>query len=293
MNPEKIRTREPFESLFPIDAKTQAAIYDDMKLNGFDPAHPLITWKGIVVDGHTRLQIAQELAIADVPVVEKSFEDEDAALEYAINCQAHRRNLSDSAFLKLVEEIRQRRPAHRPHQLTVSRDTVNPERERERIARITGASQSKVARAIRVLDHAPDDVKEAVLSGKMSVNAAHQETRAHPSRPDGESPDRRDVSKDSQDSSPDMNEPNGPLQKSTEQFGGPGEGYRAARDEEHRGRMLFWIHKSPPMGSTEIIVEETVALLDFLSSNRNLERFDWAVLTIETALKRLLPRDSE
>ena len=39
MNPKKIKTGEPFESLFPVDAHTLDAIAKDMELHGYDDAH--------------------------------------------------------------------------------------------------------------------------------------------------------------------------------------------------------------------------------------------------------------
>ena len=82
MNPKKIKTGEPFESLFPVDAHTLDAIAKDMELHGYDDAHPIVLWdeKGIVIDGHTRLQAAIAAGIDDVLVIRNSFEDEDAAV---------------------------------------------------------------------------------------------------------------------------------------------------------------------------------------------------------------------
>ena len=113
MNPNRIKTGEPFESLFPVDAHTLDAIAKDMELHGYDDAHPIVLWdeKGVVVDGHTRLQAAIAAGIDDVPVVFRAFWDEDTAVEYAIHCQRDRRNLSDADILRWIAEVDKRKTA--------------------------------------------------------------------------------------------------------------------------------------------------------------------------------------
>ena len=63
----------------------------------------------MVVDGHTRLQAAMDLGLEEVPVHKKSFPDEDAALEYAIHNQRHRRNLTEAEILRCIEAVDKRR----------------------------------------------------------------------------------------------------------------------------------------------------------------------------------------
>ncbi len=67
-----------------------------MQEKGFDRSRPITIWsgKGVVVDGHARLQAAKNLGLEEVPVVESEFEDETAALQYAIHNQSHRRYIA-------------------------------------------------------------------------------------------------------------------------------------------------------------------------------------------------------
>ena len=53
-----LKMEEPFRNLFPIRQTVLAEIIDDMNVNGFDFGHPIVVWKMIVVDGHTRLKAA-------------------------------------------------------------------------------------------------------------------------------------------------------------------------------------------------------------------------------------------
>ena len=101
----KILTRPPFSTLFEISRTTQDAISESMKKNGFDHAHPIILWKDVVVDGHTRLKAAILNGIERVPVEVKLFASEQDALEYAIHNQRDRRNISEAELLSVISVI--------------------------------------------------------------------------------------------------------------------------------------------------------------------------------------------
>ena len=60
MKRTSIKTKEPFEGLFPVENHILNAVVADMKKNGYDPNFPVIIWKGknICIDGNTRLMAA-------------------------------------------------------------------------------------------------------------------------------------------------------------------------------------------------------------------------------------------
>lgn len=178
MNPFDIKTAEPFKGLFPIDATTLNAVAEHMRKHGYDPAQPLAIWyeRDALLDGHTRLAAAQKLKFTRVPVVKKEFRTENQAVEYAIHCQRDRRNLSDADLLRWVEELRKRRSPGRPEKIC-SDEHINSGLERERLAKVTGQSATKVQRAMTVQDQADDETKAKVASGEMSINKAYNETR--------------------------------------------------------------------------------------------------------------------
>jgi len=93
-----VRTSSPFRELFPIKQSEYEKIKKSMYVKGYDVSHPIVVWGGhnmTVVDGHTRLAAAKELDFLEIPVIVKEFKDEAEALEYAINSQVNRRNLTD------------------------------------------------------------------------------------------------------------------------------------------------------------------------------------------------------
>ena len=177
LNPLIIHTASPFKDLFPIREKDLKNIEESMKNNGFNSGLPITLWAGhdlTVIDGHTRLAAAKKLLFAQIPVILKKFKDEDEALKYAIEMQTNRRNLTDAELLNCLTELDKRKKKG-PAKSIASRDAI-PGKSAEQTAALLGVSPAKVERLRAVNDHATDEVKEAVKSGKMSVNKAYNKT---------------------------------------------------------------------------------------------------------------------
>ncbi|MCG8686303.1 MAG: ParB/RepB/Spo0J family partition protein [Desulfobacterales bacterium] len=174
-----LKTRAPFDTLFPIKDDTLGAIRQDMDANGFDPVFPIVVWteESIVVDGHTRFTAARELGLETVPVVFKSFDNEDDALLYSFHIQRNRRNMADDDILKclaLLDNIHS--SEDEPEDASKkTRKAVNQERAKE-----LGISADKVDKARKVMEHGDNQIQDQVKSGKKSINQAFneiQETR--------------------------------------------------------------------------------------------------------------------
>ena len=167
---KELRTAEPFKSLFPIREDVLARITVDMKQHGFDSARPITVWAGhrfTVVDGHTRLLAATKLGISGVPIVIREFADENKALEYAINSQRNRRNLTDAELLRCLSELDKRKKTG------PSKDNTERGKSSERTARLLGVSRTKIERLRSIADHATETIKLAVLSGDLSAHRAY------------------------------------------------------------------------------------------------------------------------
>jgi len=183
MKVSEIKTAEPFNKIFPISDKVLAAVVMDMRKNGFDPCHPVIVWKGknTVIDGHTRLEAAHLVGLQDIPIIERDFQDEDAAVEYAIRCQRERRNLTDADIARLVEELdlrHQRGGDHTSEKAKASSEAIAPAgKSADETARIIGTSRAKVEKVRAIKARAVPEVKAAVEAGIMSINAGYKTTR--------------------------------------------------------------------------------------------------------------------
>jgi ParB family chromosome partitioning protein len=193
MRIEEIRTAEPFETLFPVDNATLNAIADSMKQSGYDPACPLVLWNGTLIDGHTRLMAAKQVGIEDVPVITKKFASEDAAYIYAVGAQTKRRQLTPAEMLKIVAEVDKRKTAEfHGNQYTDEKSGQAPKgatplspgthhKSSHDTAAILNVSPRTVERYRAVIDHAPEEIKEAVKLGEknggMTISRAYDETQ--------------------------------------------------------------------------------------------------------------------
>ena len=175
-NPLEIKTASPFKDLFPVKQNDLERVMASMKAKGYDNGHPIILWEGhdlTVVDGHTRLAAAQKLLFARIPVILKKFKDEAEALEYAIESQVNRRNLTDAELLNCLTELDKRYKTSEERRASREARTG---KSAEQTASLLGVSRAKVERLRTVNDHASDEIKEAVRSGKMSANKAYNAT---------------------------------------------------------------------------------------------------------------------
>ena len=176
-NPLEIKTASPFKDLFPVKQNDLERVMASMKAKGYDNGHPIILWEGhdlTVVDGHTRLAAAQKLLFARIPVILKKFKDEAEALEYAIESQVNRRNLTDAELLNCLTELDKRKKTG-PAKSLASRE-AKLGKSAEETASILGVSRAKVERLRTVNDHASDEIKDAVKDGKLSLNKAYKAT---------------------------------------------------------------------------------------------------------------------
>ena len=168
---DSLRTAAPFKDLFPIREDILNRIMTDMKQHGFDSGHPIVVWSGkklTVVDGHTRLLAAINLGIEAIPIVFREFADEKAALEYAIGSQRNRRNLTDAALMKCISALDKRKKTGRP-----KNGDVLPGKSADRTAMLLGTSRIKVEKIRSIIDHAPEEIKEAIRSGNLTINKAY------------------------------------------------------------------------------------------------------------------------
>lgn len=202
--------REPFKSLFPKQPSVVSAIREHMSQFGYDMAHPLILGAGpwtsepVLIDGHTRLMIADELGVTYVPDIEKYFETEDDAIEYAIHNQRNRRNLTTAEIVNCVAILDERKkPEFRGNQYTSGQaqncappktdtqptfdvaesvaavvNAIPKGKSAEQTANLLGISTRKVEQVRTILaPETPAEIKQAVMSGEKSINRAYEEVK--------------------------------------------------------------------------------------------------------------------
>ncbi|MGO9566018.1 MAG: ParB N-terminal domain-containing protein [Desulfomonilaceae bacterium] len=191
VNPNKIKTDEPFSALLPINDDLLKRIETNIQDDGYDESQPIIlcTWDGqdepVCIDGHTRLKACMEAGIETVPVFIHKVKDSNEALMKAIQLQTNRRNLTDGDLFRLVkvlDEPRSRGGDRRSEKVksTPSTDGNGDGRSAsaKRTANILGTSSRKVEKARTVAQNGTPEIIAAVENNKMTINAAYRRTRA-------------------------------------------------------------------------------------------------------------------
>ncbi len=169
--------QDPFAAIFPIGNETLESIQQNMEANGFDEIFPIIAWEGknIVVDGHTRFAAAKAAGMEEVPVLFKSFDNEDDAVLYSFHIQRNRRNISDEDILNclaLLDTIHESKKEGNKDGSNPNRKETNQIRAKE-----LGISPDKVDKARKVMEHGTEEIRESISSGEKSINKAFQEVQ--------------------------------------------------------------------------------------------------------------------
>jgi DNA modification methylase len=149
---------------------------------------PLITWNGILIDGHNRYRIAQEHDI-NYETLEKEFDNIFLVKVWMIYNQFGRRNLSNYwksvLALELEDVFREKAKENlvlsggdKKSGLQISvnpiTDKINTQKE---IAKIANVSHDTIAKVKKIQSNATPEVKEKLNTGQMSINEAYKEIK--------------------------------------------------------------------------------------------------------------------
>ena len=160
----------PAAEIFPMLADTELrALADDIKTHG--QRDPIVLLDGAILDGRNRLR-ACELAGVD-PIFVDGYDGSITPEQFVISKNLHRRHLSESQ-----------------RALVAARFCKNSDSSTRDAGKLLNVSHTTVAAALKVLDHADDEVIAKVERGDMSINrAGHRVVRAEareaPPLPDG------------------------------------------------------------------------------------------------------------
>ena len=169
-----------FKNLIPpLSPEERAGLEASIVAEGCRDA--IVTWDGVIVDGHNRYEICRNHGIA-FRVDEKEFGSRGAAILWIIDNQLARRNITKFVRLELLEEQARiigerakRTQGTRTDLTSVSLDTkVDTLQE---IADAAKVGRATVARAKKIREKAPEEVKDRVRSGEISINEAYKEIR--------------------------------------------------------------------------------------------------------------------
>lgn len=141
-----------------------------------------------LADGHNRYRIAEKHGLK-YNTITQDFASENDVVIWMVDNQKGRRNLTDFVKLELAEvkADRLRKKGRDKQKETLKQGPVlsiidktgndNPHNTRNEIAADLGWSTGKVAMAQKVMNTAPEEIKEQLRAGEVSINQAYKEVK--------------------------------------------------------------------------------------------------------------------
>lgn len=187
----------------PLSKKEYADLRLSIKIHGL--LVPIaVNQNGIILDGHNRYQICQELGIKPV-VIRKEFPSKTAEKLFVIESNLKRRHLTDIEKVELgmqlepleAELAKERAQTNFPEKgeqgfqpvsMLQSNDHNHtiPRHERTadaKTARKVGLSPKTYQRGKTVIEKGSDAIKEQVKAGKTSISAAYDQVKGKDKKP--------------------------------------------------------------------------------------------------------------
>lgn len=169
--------------------------------NGFDKNFPIMEWHGFIVDGHNRYSICKKHNI-DYVVGTLGYETKDEVMEWMLDIQLGRRNLTPIQRIAVAEKYRPIYEKQAKERQATSTGGANPQltqnfveadninrSEKEtnaKLAKVANVNRETYRQAKRILDSDNEKLKQEVLSGDKSINAGYKELTQKKSEPSGE-----------------------------------------------------------------------------------------------------------
>ncbi len=179
----EITTLPEFSELLPPLGEEQLAVLKaDLLKNGcYSPI--IVNEDMVIVDGHNRRKLCEELSIPyKIAVFE--FGDLLEAKQWALDTQKGRRNLDKwelgKIALKLRSEIEGKARANRGTRTDLSAtlpEGYTATDTRKELADAVGLGERTMGKVMQINEHAPSVVKEALDNGDLSINQGYHITK--------------------------------------------------------------------------------------------------------------------
>lgn len=167
-----------FKSLiFPLTEAEIALLEESLVAEGCRDA--LVTWHGLLLDGHHRLEICQRRGI-EFKTTEIELEDRAAAKAWIIRNQLARRNLTPFQRAELALKLepliaekakkKQREAGGAVPQISAKA----PIDTREELASIAGISHDTIWKTKQILERVSENTKEKLRCGETTINTEYR-----------------------------------------------------------------------------------------------------------------------
>ena len=143
---------------------------------------PILTWNDYIIDGHNRYKIAQQWSL-EYKTESKTFNSEDEVKEWMILNQFGRRNLSNyqrSVLALQLEDVFRAKAKENQIRKPNSVLQISAEQKldtRKELSKVAAVSHDTIAKVKKIQEKAPEEVKEKLRTGEVSINAAYKEIK--------------------------------------------------------------------------------------------------------------------
>ena len=181
-----LEIKKEFKELIPaLTAEEFKQLEDNCLAEGI--REKIITWNGVIIDGHNRYEIAQKWNL-DYETEAKHFDSEVDVRIWMRNNQKGRRNLTKAWYIELElgnkedlalkGEQRYKETVGRPSKESLSQNDNNlPKHDtRKEIAKAAGVSTGMVGMSEVIKTKAPD-LWEKAKAGEVTVSSAYKEIK--------------------------------------------------------------------------------------------------------------------
>lgn len=180
------------EIIPPLTAEEYAGLELNILEEGCRDA--IVTWNGIIVDGHNRYDIC---TLHNIPfkTIEKDFESRNDAKIWMMQNQLCRRNLNDFQRIEVTHKCEDAVKAKAKERQATSTGGANPQlmenfpeaennTSRDELGAMAGVSGKTYEHGVAVLEKAPAPIVDAVRNNDISIHAGYQVTRMNPEEQD-------------------------------------------------------------------------------------------------------------
>ena len=170
------------ELLPPLPEEKRKQLEENILRDGI--REPLTTWRGILIDGHNRYEIAQIHGL-EFKTIEMHFATRDDVKYWMIMNQFGRRDLTtyERSVLalklkpvitaKAKEKETERKTTYQKSEKS-SLPTINTTKE---VAKAAGVSHDTIAKVEKIEQQAAPEIKEALRAGDISINQAYKQIK--------------------------------------------------------------------------------------------------------------------
>lgn len=184
------------DALPPLSEEERQGLIVDIEKRGC--LDPILTWNGVIVDGHNRHRICNSRGI-EFTSREIDFDDRDDVLLWIYSHQTDRRNLTDGQRFNIAQKKKdillkkgkansyEASKLTRDNALSLNDNPLTKINTQAEIAKDLGWSTGKVAQAEVVKKSAGEDLWQDVVSGEITIGGAYNELKkkAHVSNNSG------------------------------------------------------------------------------------------------------------